>query len=73
MKALRDQVLKSLVVTISTEERKDTNAIFEILNAKGKRLASVDLIKNQIFSICNTTEPADFAEITWNKEYFEIQ
>ena len=67
LKALRDQILKSLVVIISTEERKDANAIFEILNAKGKRLASVDLIKNQIFSVCNTTEPADFAEITWNK------
>ena len=42
LKALRDQVLKSLVVIISTGERKDANSIFEILNAKGKRLASVD-------------------------------
>ena len=38
LKALRDQVLKSLVVIISTGERKDANSIFEILNAKGKRL-----------------------------------
>ncbi len=67
LKALRDQVLKSLVVIISTAERKDANAIFEILNAKGKRLASVDLIKNQIFSVAITTEPADFADVTWNK------
>ena len=67
LKALRDQVLKSLVVIISTAERKDANSIFEILNAKGKRLASVDLIKNQIFSIAITTEPADFADVTWNK------
>lgn len=67
LKALRDQVLKSLVVIITTEERADANTIFEILNAKGKRLASVDLIKNQIFSICNTTEPADYAEIIWDK------
>lgn len=67
LKALRDQVLKSLVVIISTAERKDANSIFEILNAKGKRLASVDLIKNQIFSVSNTTEPADFADVTWNR------
>lgn len=66
LKALRDQVLKSLVVIISTVERKDANTIFEILNAKGKRLASVDLIKNQIFSVAMTTEPADFADIKWN-------
>ena len=39
LKALRDQVLKSLVVIISTGDRKDANSIFEILNAKGKRLA----------------------------------
>ena len=67
LKALRDQVLKSIVVIISTEERSDANTIFEILNAKGKRLASVDLIKNQLFSVCNSTEPADYAEITWNQ------
>ena len=67
LKALRDQVLKSLVVIISTGERKDANSIFEILNAKGKRLASVDLIKNQIFSVSITTEPADFADVTWNR------
>lgn len=66
LKALRDQVLKSLVVIISTGERNDANSIFEILNAKGKRLASVDLIKNQIFSIAMTTEPADFADLKWN-------
>lgn len=66
LKALRDQVLKSLVVVISTSERKDANSIFEILNAKGKRLASVDLIKNQIFSVLMKTEPADFADLTWN-------
>lgn len=67
LKALRDQVLKSLVVIITTGERKDANSIFEILNAKGKRLASVDLIKNQIFSVSSTTEPADFADVTWNR------
>ncbi len=66
LKALRDQVLKSLVVIISTGDRKDANSIFEILNAKGKRLASVDLVKNQIFSVSIATEPADFADITWN-------
>jgi uncharacterized protein with ParB-like and HNH nuclease domain len=67
LKALRDQVLKSLVVIISTSDKKDANSIFEILNAKGKRLASVDLIKNQIFSVAMTTEPADFADLTWSE------
>lgn len=64
---LRDQILASTVVTICTEDKKDANKIFEILNAKGKRLASVDLIKNKIFDVLNKTEPVDIADDKWNE------
>ena len=66
LKALRDQILSSTVVTICTSDKKDANKIFEILNAKGKRLASVDLIKNKIFDVLNKTEPVDVADDKWN-------
>lgn len=66
LKAIRDQVLNSTIIAISTPDKDQANKIFEILNAKGKRLAHIDLIKNKIFEILNTTEPADFAEETWN-------
>ncbi len=46
LKALRDQVLNSTFVSISTTDRDQANKIFEILNSKGKRLAHIDLIKN---------------------------
>lgn len=65
LKALRDQVLNSTFVSISTTDRKQANKIFEILNAKGKRLAHIDLIKNKIFEVLNKVEPADFAEESW--------
>lgn len=65
LKALRDQVLNSTFVSISTTDRDQANKIFEILNAKGKRLAHIDLIKNKIFEVLNRVEPADFAEETW--------
>lgn len=65
LKALRDQVLQTIVVSITTENKKQANMIFEILNAKGKRLANVDLIKNKLFEVLNKTEPADFAELKW--------
>ncbi len=65
LKALRDQVLNSTFVSISTTDRDQANKIFEILNAKGKRLAHIDLIKNKIFEVLNKVEPADFAEETW--------
>lgn len=67
LKAIRDQVLKTTFVSISTTDKEQANMIFEILNAKGKRLAEVDLIKNKIFEILNDTEPADFAEEEWQK------
>ena len=67
LKALRDQVLQTIVISISTVDKTQANMIFEILNAKGKRLANVDLIKNKLFEILKKTEPADFAEITWKE------
>lgn len=65
LKAIRDQVLSSSIIAICTGEKKDANKIFEILNAKGKKLASVDLIKNKIFEILAQTEPVDIAEEKW--------
>ena len=65
LKALRDQVLNTTFVSISTKERKQANMIFEILNAKGKNLSCVDLIKNAIFEVVTDVEPADFAEEKW--------
>ncbi|MGO0883297.1 DUF262 domain-containing protein [Clostridioides difficile] len=65
LKAIRDQVLNPTFVSISTKDREQANKIFEILNAKGKRLAHIDLIKNKIFDILKQTEPADFAEDYW--------
>lgn len=65
LKAVRDQVLNTTFVSISTKERTQANMIFEILNAKGKNLSGVDLIKNKIFEIVNDIEPADYAEEKW--------
>ncbi len=67
LKTLRDQVLNSTIISISSTDKDQANKIFEILNAKGKRLAHIDLIKNKIFELLNTTEPADFAEECWKQ------
>ena len=67
LKAIRDQVLGCSFVSISTETGEQANRIFEILNAKGKRLNDVDLIKNRIFEVLTKEEPADFANECWNE------
>lgn len=67
LKAVREQVLGCTFVAISTKDKDQANRIFEILNAKGKRLAYIDLIKNKIFETLSKTEPVDTAEDKWNK------
>jgi Protein of unknown function DUF262/Protein of unknown function (DUF1524) len=67
LKAIRDQVLGTIFISISTPDKENANMIFEILNAKGKRLSHVDLIKNKIFEIVDDKGSADFAEIKWSE------
>ena len=67
LKAIREQVLACSFISISTSSQDQANRIFEILNAKGKRLDEVDLIKNLIFEVLNKEEPADYANETWTK------
>lgn len=66
LKAVRDQVLNSYVVCIWTTEERYANEIFEILNAKGKKLASTDLIKNTIFK-CLDVEIPDDVKLKWKQ------
>ena len=67
LKAIRDQVLGSTIIEIRTKDSRLANHLFEILNAKGKQLAYIDLIKNKIFEFLDETEPADFARDTWKE------
>lgn len=48
--AIRDQILQMSVISIITEDKEHAYDIFEILNAKGKNLAAIDLIKNTIYA-----------------------
>ncbi len=46
---------KLLVVEIEVDKTLDPNAVFEVLNYRGKHLEDVDLIKNHIFSFFNAS------------------
>lgn len=67
LKVIRDQVLNCLFIAISTDDKDQAYRIFEILNAKGKKLAAIDLIKNRLFEKLPATEPADFAKTKWDE------
>lgn len=67
LKTIRDQVLGCTFVSISTDDQKQAYRIFEILNAKGKHLQYIDLIKNKIFEVLDKQEPGDYAEEKWKQ------
>lgn len=66
LKIIRDQVLQCKVVYVSVKSMKDAYMIFEVLNAKGEPLSTVELIKNSIFKILSDTEPLDTATEIWS-------
>lgn len=65
LKALRDQLINSFIICIWTTDLSHAGKIFETLNAKGKELASIDLIKNNIFEKLSKTQPTDDALNKW--------
>lgn len=66
LKALRDQVLDCTFISIAAADKDQANRIFAILNAKGKRLAYIDLIKNKVFEELKDGVNGTFAEECWN-------
>ncbi len=67
LKALRDQVLGCIFISIAAADKDQANKIFAILNAKGKKLASIDLIKNKIFEELKDGVNAAYADQYWEK------
>lgn len=66
LKKIRDQILSYLkVIYITVANEDDAYMIFETLNARGKNLSAVDLVKNELFKKLQTTHPDDTAKRTW--------
>lgn len=66
LKLFRDQLLKCKVIYVTVKDFDEAYTIFEVLNAKGKDLTPVDIIKNTLFSVLNQIEPIDAAYEKWN-------
>lgn len=73
LKVFRDQILKCKVIYVTVKSFDDAYVIFEVLNAKGKDLSPIDIIKNSIFSILTDEEPLDIASEKWAKTKNEIK
>lgn len=67
LKGIRDQLLNSQLIYICSQTEEDVNRIFENINSKGKKLYTLDLIKNEIFSVENQDVPMDKAKELWTQ------
>ena len=67
LKAIRDQIISCSTIYITVEDKEDAQTIFETLNAKGKDLSTLDLIKNKIFEVLDESHPSDYAKESWIK------
>lgn len=67
LKLLRDKILNLEVIFVAVDDEVDAFTIFETLNAKGKDLTALDMIKNQVFKNydkeCHLNQPND----NWKK------
>lgn len=62
IKIIRSQLTGSQVIYICSHTEEDVNKIFENINSKGQKLYTLDLIKNEIFSVENELVPIDKAK-----------
>jgi uncharacterized protein with ParB-like and HNH nuclease domain len=67
LKELRDKILNLEVIFVAASEKVDAHSIFMTLNATGKDLTPIDLIKNQIFSLYPKQPHIDEPNDTWKK------
>lgn len=67
LKDLRDKILNLEVIFVAASDKVDAHSIFMTLNATGKDLTPIDLIKNQIFSLYPKQPQIDEPNDTWKK------
>ena len=67
IKIIRSQLTGSQVIYICSHTEEDVNKIFENINSKGQKLYTLDLIKNEIFSVENELVPIDKAKEIWSQ------
>lgn len=65
LKKLRDKVLNLEVIFVAVSDEVDAFTIFETLNATGKDLTPLDLIKNQIFRLYPKRPHIDEPNDSW--------
>lgn len=67
LKKLRDKILNLEIIFVAADDEVDASTIFVTLNAKGKDLTPLDLIKNQVFKNYKKQSHIDEPNDSWKK------
>jgi uncharacterized protein with ParB-like and HNH nuclease domain len=67
LKVLRDKILNLEIIFVAVDDEVDAFTIFETLNAKGKDLTPLDLIKNQVFKNYQRQPHIDEPNDSWKE------
>jgi len=67
LKILRDKILNLEIIFVAVDDEVDAFTIFETLNAKGKDLTPLDLIKNKVFKNYTKQSHLDEPNDSWKK------
>lgn len=67
LKSIRNQILDFKTIYLTVDSLEDAYIIFETLNAKGKDLEMIDLVKNKIFQELTKDHPVDKAKMQWEE------
>lgn len=65
LKTIRDKILNLEVIFVAVDDEVDAFTIFETLNAKGKDLTPLDMIKNQVFKNYSKQAHVDEPNDSW--------
>lgn len=67
LKIIRDKILNLEIIFVAVDDEVDAFTIFETLNAKGKDLTPLDLIKNQVFKNYEKQVHLDEPNVSWKR------
>ena len=73
LKSFRDKILNLEVIFVAVDDEVDAFTIFETLNAKGKDLTPLDLIKNKVFKNYSKEPHVDEPNDSWKKIVANIE
>lgn len=67
LQLMRDQLFICKIIYVTVQSYDDAYTIFHVLNAKGKNLEPIDIIKNSLYSMLDDGTEISSVDVNWDK------